>query len=122
MIDRRPTAVITSPSLDRGAVVALLKRFFYRNSVTGPGKGECIIHRTPMPVLQGRTKSTLGQRLLSHTAGLLVLYTYALVILVNESCRIGFRREKREVLINLAASKSTLDSFCAPWNTTNITN
>lgn len=73
--------------------------------MTGPGKGECIVHRTPMPVPQGRKKSKLGQRLLSHTAGLLVLYTYALVVLVNGGCKIGFRREKRETSTKLAASK-----------------
>ena len=107
MIDPRPTAVqaSTSPALDHGAVVALLKKFFYRNLVTGPGKGECIIHRTPLPVPPGQKKSTLGQRFLSHTAGLLVLYTYALVTLVNEGCKIGFRREKRDILVHLDASK-----------------
>ena len=101
MIDTRPTPIITRLALNHGVMVALFKNLFYRNTMTGPGKGECIIHRTPMPVRQEQRKSTLGQRLLSHTAGLLVLYTYALVILVNRGCK----RDKREVSTTLAVGK-----------------
>lgn len=68
------------------------------------------MYRAPMPTPQRRGtkighRSTLGQRLLSHTAGLLVMYTYALVILVNGGWKLGLSREERERRRKLAASK-----------------
>jgi len=68
------------------------------------------VYKPPMPMPQGQgntmeKKSTLGHRLLSHTAGLLVLYTYALVILVNGGWKLGLSREVRERQRKLAASE-----------------
>lgn len=74
------------------------------------------MYRPPMPMPQGHgnriKKSTLGHRLLSHTAGLLVLYTYTLVILINGGWKLGLSREEKERRRKLAASKYIGYSTC----------
>lgn len=101
-----------NPALKHTRTMAtLLKKYLYRDF--GPGKGEHIVYRAPLAIPLGHKnsigkKSTLGQRLISHTAGLLVLYTYALVILVNGGWKLGLSREERERRRRLAANRAAL--------------
>lgn len=122
MIAPRPVAPSTtcnaSPALKHTrTMAALLRKYLYRDF--GPGKGEHIVYRAPMPIPENYRstvkRSTLGQRFLSHTAGLLVLYTYALVILVNGGWKLGLSKEERERRRRLAISECTKNS-CHLWN------
>lgn len=109
MIAPRPKALISLsiPALPHTRVmVALLRRFLYPEKMAGPGKAERISYSAPVLTTRGKSKkrSTFSQRLLSHTAGLLVLYTYAVVILVRGGWSFGFSREQRERRRKLAFS------------------
>ncbi|KAF8466932.1 Alpha/Beta hydrolase protein [Kalaharituber pfeilii] len=112
MIAPSPTVPSTSSSRleQTRAMAALLKRYLYPQTATGPGKSETIAYIAPAQV-KNEKRPTLGQRLLSHTAGLLVLYTYALVILVNGGWKFGFNSSERDRKRRLAASRASLWSL-----------
>ncbi|RPB24165.1 alpha/beta-hydrolase [Terfezia boudieri ATCC MYA-4762] len=115
MIAPRPVVPVTSSSpafQHTRAMSTLLRRFLYRESIPGPGREEHIMW-PPLSMPQGlgnrmEKRSTLGHRLLSHTAGLLVLYTYALVILVNGGWKLGLSREEKERQGKLGANRASL--------------
>ena len=116
MIAPRPTQPITVsiPALAQTAAMAsLMRRFLFPQSVATTARSDTKLKTTTMNttghgVINVRArverKSTFGQRLITHTAGLLVLYTYALIILVNGGWRFRLGRGRKHRL-KLAASE-----------------
>jgi hypothetical protein len=114
MVALRPTIPITIsiPAITQTQLMAaMFMRYFCPSAVTGIGKAtkmdiRKIFEKTSES--EAVQKSTLVQRLVSHTVGLVVLYTYALVILVDGGWKVGWtgKKERRE---KLAASKCLLN-------------
>ncbi|KAI5792424.1 hypothetical protein DFH27DRAFT_188121 [Peziza echinospora] len=123
MIAQRPTLPVTISisALEQTRVMAaLLRRYLYPEKTSnGPGKNERVAFtydnipksKSQNNTESGKQKSTLAQRLLSHTAGLVVLYTYALVILVNGGWKLGMGKVAQERRKRLIANRISLWSL-----------